>query len=45
VALAGGVRMLVVDRNCRLMFHNDSRFLGQMLEPDLLRRVRSPEPI
>ena len=45
VALAGGVRMLVVDRNGRLMFHNDRRLLGQLLEPELLRRVRSPEPM
>jgi signal transduction histidine kinase len=45
VALAVGVRMMVVDRNGRLMFHSDRRLLGQTLEPELLRLVRSPEPM
>jgi signal transduction histidine kinase len=45
VALAVGVRMMVVDRNGRLMFHSDRRLLGQLLEPELLRLVRSSEPM
>jgi signal transduction histidine kinase/CheY-like chemotaxis protein len=45
VALAAGMRMMVVDRNGRLMFHSDPRLMGQMLEPELLRLVRSPEPM
>jgi signal transduction histidine kinase len=45
VALVGGVRMMVVDRNGRLMFHSDRRLLGQMLDPELLRLIRSPEPM
>jgi signal transduction histidine kinase len=45
VALAVGVRMMVVDRNGRLMFNSGSRLLGQMLEPELLRLVRSPQPM
>jgi signal transduction histidine kinase len=45
VALAVGVRMMVVDRNGRLMFHSDSRLLGQTLEPELLRLIRSPQPM
>jgi signal transduction histidine kinase len=45
VALAGGVRMMVVDRYGRLMYHSDRRLLGRTLEPELLQRVRSPEPL
>jgi signal transduction histidine kinase len=45
VALPGGVRMMVVDRNGRLMFHSDRRLLGKMLEPELLQLVRSPLPM
>jgi signal transduction histidine kinase len=45
VALDDGVRMLVVDRNGRLMFHSDRRLLGQLLEPELLQRVRSQDPL
>jgi signal transduction histidine kinase len=45
VALAEGVRMMVVDRNGRLMFHSGSRLLGQKLDPELLRLVRSPRPM
>jgi signal transduction histidine kinase len=45
VALADGVRMMVVDRNGRLMFHSGHSLRGQMLDPELLRLVRSPEPM
>ena len=45
VALAGGVRMMVVDRHGRLMYHIDRNLLGHTLEPQLLQRVRSPEPL
>jgi signal transduction histidine kinase len=45
VALADGVRMMVVDRNGRLMFHSDRRLLGQTLDPELLRLIRSPQPM
>jgi len=45
VALAADMRMMVVDRNGRLMFHSDRRLLGQTLEPELLRHVRSTEPM
>jgi len=45
VALADGVRMMVVDRNGLLMFHSGQQLLGKMLDPELLRRVRSPEPM
>jgi signal transduction histidine kinase len=45
VALDVGVRMMVVDRNGRLMFHSDRRLLGQTLEPELLRLIRSPRPM
>jgi signal transduction histidine kinase len=44
-ALAVGVRMMVVDRNGRLMFHSDRRLMGQMLDTELLRLIRSPEPM
>jgi signal transduction histidine kinase len=45
VGLAAGVRMMVVDRNGRLMFHSDPRLLGKALDPDLVRLIRSPEPM
>jgi signal transduction histidine kinase len=45
VGLAAGVRMMVVDRNGRLMFHRDPRLLGKALDPELVRRIRSPEPM
>jgi signal transduction histidine kinase len=45
VALALGVRMMVADRNGRLMFHSDRRLLGQMLDPELLRLIRASEPL
>ena len=45
VALAAGMRMMVVDRYGHLMFHSDRRLLGQTLDPELLRLVRSPEPM
>ena len=45
VALTAGMRMMVVDRHGRLMFHSDRHLLGQMLDPDLLRLVRSPDPM
>jgi signal transduction histidine kinase len=42
---SGGVRMMVVDRHGRLMYHSDRRLLGKALEPELLQRVRARAPL